>query len=275
MPPSPKRATMSPDIVAPAADGSSSFDYPERVVAFVDVLGFADLVKQSDANQLALASVRNLVTVNKLFEQFVCNFLSFADAAWFSDSLVLSMASPENHVIHLIRETGYLCRYLLLQGFLVRGAITTGSLYHSGRVVVGPALVNAYQLEKTTAVYPRVILDEATMAYWKNEFRIDEDGSRGAHPQLEPLVKRDRDAQFFLDIFNPEWADFLPWTVFVSAPNLIPGDSIEFIQEVKKRIELCRVKHLGNPKVLSKYEWLANECDQALLKQGAGRSAAP
>ncbi len=32
------------------ASDTNTFDYQERVVAFIDVLGFTELVKQSDAN---------------------------------------------------------------------------------------------------------------------------------------------------------------------------------------------------------------------------------
>jgi hypothetical protein len=143
---------------------TNSFDYQERAVAFIDVLGFAELVKQSDANPTARAKLGKLITADKLFERFVGKFLRFADAAFFSDSFVLSVHPPESALIYLIRETGYLCRYLLLQGFPSRGAITTGSLYHDGRFVVGPALVGAYRLEQSVAIYPRIILDDATMA---------------------------------------------------------------------------------------------------------------
>src|SRR5580658_7830841 len=49
-------------------------------------------------------------------------------------------------------------------GFLIRGAATIGKLYHSQGVVFGEALIEAVQLEKRTAVYPRVILSAAVMS---------------------------------------------------------------------------------------------------------------
>jgi hypothetical protein len=41
-------------------------------------------------------------------------------------------------------------------GLLVRGGITIGKLYHSGGVVFGEAMVDAYNLESRVAIYPRV-----------------------------------------------------------------------------------------------------------------------
>lgn len=247
---------------------TNSFVYQKRVVAFIDVLGFTELVGQSDADEIAQAKIGKLIDINKLFEKFVGDFLRFADGAFFSDCFVLSMHPPEVRLIHLIRETGYLCRYLLLQGFPCRGAITTGSLYHHGRFIVGPALVNAYRLEQSVAIYPRIILDDATMGHWKHEFRQDEFGVGAAHPELEGLVKRDRDGQQFLDIFHPGWAStFLQWTDFVTS-DPIPTDPAEFLKEAWKRIEEGRTAHTGNPKVLAKYEWFATECAERATALG-------
>ena len=98
------------------------------------------------------------------------------------------------------------------------------------------------------------------MAHWKREFRLDEFGQGCAHPQLEGLVKRDRDGQQFLDIFSPEWGpNFIQWTEFVPAMETIPIDPVEFLKRVFDQIEDGRTKHKNNLKVLAKYEWLATE----------------
>lgn len=94
----------------------------------------------------------------------------------------------------MVREIGYFCRRLLTHGFVCRGAITVGHIYHRGRFVVGPAFVDAYRLEQSVALYPRVVLDSAALDVWTDEFRADEYGKRGPHPHFEALVKRDRDA---------------------------------------------------------------------------------
>ena len=235
---------------------TNSFDYQEVVVAFIDVLGFSELVTASDADPIARAKLNGLIAADKLFERFMGQFLDFAEADFFSDSFVLSMQS--DRVLYLIRETGYLCRYLLLQGFPCRGAICSGALYHHDRVVVGPALVKAYRLEQTVAVYPRVIVDDGAMEHWRDEF-----SPGSAHAHLEPLVKRDRDGQHFIDIFSPEWgSNFIPWTDVIPSAASIPSDPADFLKEARKRIEEGRAANIGNAKVLAKYEWLATECSE-------------
>jgi hypothetical protein len=186
----------------PSGD-ANSLDYEKRVASFIDVLGFSALVHESRKHPIARDEIGKLISTDKLFERFVGTMLKFASATFFSDSFVLSMDA--SRAFNLIREAGYLCRHLLLQGFPCRGAITTGLLYHRERIVIGPALIEAYKLEQSVAIYPRVILDDATMELWRKEF-----SPGSAHPHLEAWVKRDRDGQHFLDIFNPTWTEPLP-----------------------------------------------------------------
>ena len=257
----------------PASD-ISTFDYQERAVAFIDVLGFADLVLESDKGKKARDKARNkvskLVSADKFLIQFVRKFLTFAETAFFSDSFVLSMQSPESRLFNLVRETGYLCRYLLLQGFLCRGAITTGSLYHQGQFVAGPALVKAYQLEQSVAVYPRIILDNASIKIWRHNFRLIK-GQGPANPQHEALVKRDRDGQHFLDIFHDRWPDFLQQTDFVPSKDVVPMDPAEFLEQAAKQIKAGLAKTRKKPRVRSKYEWLATEHDEHAATLGMRR----
>jgi hypothetical protein len=246
---------------------ASTFAYADRIIAFIDVLGFSELVKASDADPIALSKLKKLVATYELFERYMREYFDFANSDFFSDSFVLSVNTDQ--VIYLIRETGYLCRHLLMQGFSCRGGISAGSLYHHGQIVVGPALIKAYRLEKSIALYPRVILDDATMAHWGEEFR-----SGSAHPHLEALVKRDRDGQHFIDIFNPEWGpNFIPWTEFIPSRDSVPTDPIDFLKEAWKRIEDNRAANIGIAKILAKYEWLATQCDQRATALGVKLAA--
>jgi hypothetical protein len=235
-----------------AGDYTHSLDYQERAVAFIDVLGFAALVKASDADPTARNKIAKLIATNELFEKFTSEMFPM-DAAFFSDSFVLSM--NVDRLFYLVRETGNLCRLLLLLGFPCRGAITAGALYHRERIVVGPALVNAYQLEQSVAIYPRIILDDVAMAHWKHEFRLDESGEGPAHADLEAFVKQDRDGQNFVDIFHPAWAkSIIPWT-----DDLQFTRASDFLKAVFKVIQHGLITHRENQNIYAKYSWLDAE----------------
>ena len=76
----------------------------------------------------------------------------------FSDSLVISVRYCEDGEDHLLRSLGWAVNFLLSRGFLLRGAISCGQLTHKDSMIYGPALIEAYNLEKQ-AKWPRIILD--------------------------------------------------------------------------------------------------------------------
>src|SRR5438105_1445070 len=60
-------------------------------------------------------------------------------------------------------------------GMLVRGGVTIGKLYHSGGVVFGEALVDAYRLESRVAIYPRIAVSSRIYSHLPNRERIAQD----------------------------------------------------------------------------------------------------
>lgn len=241
---------------------TNSLDYEERVIAFVDVLGFADLVKASVTGTAAQDKINKLIAIYKVFDWFVPQMLDkLVEGSFFSDSFILSTTSSQT--FYLIRETGNLCRYLLLQGFPCRGAIAAGLLHHRERIIIGPALVDAYRAEQSVAIYPRVVLDDATRSYWDDECAPD-----SAHPYLKSLIKRDCDGQNYLDIFDPQWGAFLPWTEFVSGTETVPPDPSRFLTAAIGSIRENLEASSGNAKVRSKYKWLEAKCQSQAAALG-------
>jgi hypothetical protein len=232
---------------------SCSLTYQNRLVAFVDILGFTNLVLTSADNPEALEKVGRLAATNTLFDKFFTQLMDGAKTAFFSDSFVVSMDSTE--VFYLVREIGFLARYLLLLGLPCRGGISCGPLHHEGRIVVGPALIHAYVLERDGAKFPRVILDDAAMECWRAEFDAEP-----AHADCVGLVKTDQDGVNYLDLFNPHWStDFLPWTDFIPSPVTIPATEAEYLTSVQVRIAAA-LAAATDPKIRAKYEWLMAEC---------------
>jgi hypothetical protein len=92
---------------------------------------------------------------------------------------------------------------LLEEGYLVRGAICSGLLYHDKRVVFGPALIKAYEMESTIAKYPRIIIEK--------DIALNADYAlpRGNH-KLSSSIRLDADGWHFLHILEhvPEYLQF-------------------------------------------------------------------
>lgn len=241
-------------------NNSNSLAYEERVLAFIDVLGFAKLVEVSENDALARTRVQQIVEVDRLFERFMKLMFPLVDAAFFSDSFVLS--APVENTIYLIREAGYLCRHLLMSGFVSRGAIVAGSLHHKDRTIVGPAFLKAYRLERDVAIYPRVIIDCSALEYWNEELT---EGS--PHRHLASLTKIGPDGQAFLDIFDAQWGVFLPWTDLEDSKVQVPAEQIEFLNAARERIEAALTIHADDARVRMKFEWLASELEGHLIRR--------
>jgi hypothetical protein len=169
----------------------------DHVVAYLDFLGFGDLVRTNDQGQLAgvlevltklarksqdfYLGSPNVQGANRVQENYglyvshIAEDQSFSNrllrpaVAAFSDNLVVSLPVPHEPkfsdiidadiCLIIIQEiVAEMCEAALGLGLLVRGGVAVGSLYHNGGVVFGRALVEAYELESRDAIYPRVVV---------------------------------------------------------------------------------------------------------------------
>ncbi len=85
--------------------------------------------------------------------------------SYFSDCVAISTEATHKGLFYIIMHAEKIARNLLEMDFLCRGAICLGALYHDENCIVGPALIEAHDLEKVEAVYPRIILDENVRAW--------------------------------------------------------------------------------------------------------------
>lgn len=127
--------------------------YDEGYVAFIDILGFSNFVSKEE----------NVEKVNDLFK-FVHNFSDlFNDeeklgvkVSFFSDSIVISAKLLDRLLAPILIAESFLIKNLHL---LFRGGITYGKYYHHDGVTFGPAVVDAYKIEKS-AYYSRIVFSD-------------------------------------------------------------------------------------------------------------------
>ena len=141
--------------------------YEDRVVCFLDILGFADHIRgtirqdgSDDEDHIkniadAFEIVRDLLDIDKPKER------EGKEVTQFSDSIVISFPiDEESGVFNALLEILWVQINLVLRGMLCRGAVSKGKLIHTGKMLYGPAFIDAYRLESNAALYPRVILDD-------------------------------------------------------------------------------------------------------------------
>lgn len=139
------------------------------VVAYLDILGATNRIKDSTGQNDSLNLIHNLYkhimdlanpdTGIKKYEGI--QFKIFSDNIIIAKELT-SGADVDSVLILLNCVSNFLCSSVGDSvGWLVRGGITIGDLYIDETIVWGSALVRAYELEDKIAVYPRVIIDNS------------------------------------------------------------------------------------------------------------------
>ncbi len=148
-------------------DAVEHINYEKSYVAFLDVLGFKNLVfsnKKNDKEKLS----QYFGVVNSVVE-YLKTIPSKKEigSIVISDSVILTVPHGQTReeniekLRHLCVAVGLIQLFLSLKDIWLRGAISSGDTYFNARKnqIVGPGYINAYLLEESLAISPRVILD--------------------------------------------------------------------------------------------------------------------
>jgi hypothetical protein len=152
--------------------------YEERYCAYIDILGFADLMADLRRGKVTFAAIRNVLRrVHKPYDPEIIDF-EHCDfrAQSISDAVALSTKCTIAGLSMLCAAIRHLAEASLHEGYFLRGALCKGPLYNDETTVFGEALVKAYRLEDQTVKFPRIMLtkeviDEATCSDKKKSSR--------------------------------------------------------------------------------------------------------
>lgn len=157
---------------------SQSDAYQNRVVAFLDILGFSRLVAEADDPGLRAAI---LGAVRVMRDTLAPNEVSDFRFTQFSDCTVLS-ARLDTYGCNLVMTGAIMLAVNLLnRGLLLRGGIAVGNMIHTSEVMFGPGFLAAFGKDAQGAM-PRIAVDDSLVdeiASWPNDFG------------LESLIRRD------------------------------------------------------------------------------------
>ncbi len=143
----------------------------ERLIFFGDVLGFKDMIKESEqqrVNSMLTANINNYLDAVKLD---LAAYHQKVKVTIISDSVIISALKDDADEFFKVVAKIY-CDYYGLD-FILRGAITYGKLYHEGNIF-GSGYIEAYRLESKEAITPRIIIDEKVLQYTQlNNYLIE------------------------------------------------------------------------------------------------------
>jgi len=245
-------------------------EYQDRVVAFIDVLGFSQRIRQSgDSTEILDSTVYALQDVQQEFIDhpnseiqrfFRANLLdldmedSQPMITQVSDSVIISrLAMVKGAVQDLIIDVSYLTHLFQSHHFLVRGAIRVGKVIHTDRLILGPGYIAAVEGEKAFP-NPAVNIDETVMALGRERMSDDH---RLVNHFNECVIQDPATKLYILDYFNDYERNI---DLRLTAEEHYAG--------LKNIIE-HQLQIATDPKVKAKYEWMRDGFNEsAIVKSG-------
>lgn len=243
----------------------------DHMVAFIDLLGFSATVCSSPNNIEDLYDfLSSFARYNRDYKkqrigtsqegndqyQVLSGFLSI------SDSIILSYPLndllPYNAIImELQRIIGFLAYEAIKKGFLIRGGIAQGTLIHRNNIILGSALIRAYQLESSKNVefgntegLPMVLIDkELVDSYGWNR---------------PPSVTKEGNTSCFIPEGNTKGETI--YHLRYIRPMLVYSGALNSIEtrynEVKKTIEDTLRNNNLSENIREKWQWFERKLDE-------------
>ena len=233
---------------------------------YMDILGFAESIKESDKCERSQTLLGELHTALKdatiLLRTNSETPLPSHQYKSFTDNIVVGypfgdseVSGRVNLMLALLLASSYQLS-LATNGFFVRGSITIGDLHISEDIVFGKALLDAISLETKVARNPRVVLSKDVRSLIK-EFTESTDGPRVDSRAWDVLV--DSDQQWYVHYLEGLDQDWVFW---------------DYVEEHRGRIWEMLTKFTNDPRIWAKYAWLASYhnwfCRSKIHKDGFG-----
>lgn len=192
-----------------AAMFRESLRYEDRIVAYLDVLGWGAAIQRSLVEPelvTTLGIAQNLLVgyAGHLNSVRIMMGDSESDAVHvtqFSDTIIVSAPISISGLEQVRSLLWFVTGTLLQQGLLVRGAIVVGQVYHRNGSIFGPALLDAHNGEKA-ACYPRVTIDRDLAEVALQNDRVI-DGKTREYNYSHKNWRKDSDDVFFYDFLQP------------------------------------------------------------------------
>lgn len=246
---------------------TETIEYQNCFVAFLDILGFSTKVMDSaDSNEKLKVLVDSLSICGKFSsrsKKSTKHGVIPMQSRFFSDSIVFFTKEDERYLVQLFFLIRYLQDRLWKMGICLRGAIASGEMFWPEKeagITVGPALIEAYELESNIAIYPRILISRKLSTYIND--RVIEADPFGLNGELKDLIRQDEDGMCFLDLLNinvnrmkNEYLDREDDDIFSICYSDDRGSKhSEILGNVKAIID--ENDKSDKPKIIQKNEWL-------------------
>lgn len=252
-------------------------EYETRIVAFLDILGFKNIIENSEFDRSKIDTIYKALQFLKDRENSETWNLQFIEieedaqkkgvkkfdivdkisCTCFSDSILVSVKVEDDNVNEmtstLISHLSFVGAELMTRHIILRGAITIGKIIHNNGIAMGKGLIEAYNLETSSANVPRIILSDKLL-------------SRLNYPILG---KKDRYPYHqYLTRFDDGCVGFHQMVHFQVIESCMHTDS----QKLKQQLSLVKDAIIAglddsfeDPSVYGKFKWLSHQYHKLLI----------
>jgi hypothetical protein len=179
--------------------------YQKSLLTYFDILGFREMVGGAlDPEQVA-KKLRVFSRVSQPeraeMERWQHTFSHFSDLAVRNVPIKAheELGVEQGLLYWELLDLAYIQSRLAKDGTLIRGATTVGDIYVDERLIFGPALIRAYELERAVASYPRIILDSRVFDRLADSPELRMPGVTDQIKSLRTVLARDNDGTWFVD----------------------------------------------------------------------------
>jgi len=250
--------------------------YKKSLVAFIDILGFKEMVNRSTDNHqdysLLLETLMRFHDLEKP-EAWTTDLIEVEEDAQMkgldgfpiskktrctslSDSIVVSV-EIENDLNEafstLVANLSSIGAQLLKDGILIRGGIDLSEVYHDNGIVFGKGMINAYELEEKVAQYPRIILSEKLIS----ELNY-------------PLLFKHKRYPYhqYIERFEDGCVGFHQLIFYQVLQNSTVLSDTQLIEDLRKTKDIIihgLDDNFTSPRIFEKYMWLKKQYDKLII----------
>lgn len=239
------------------------FRYFDRAVAFLDVLGFKQKLYAFENEALEFSKDPNIDedTTAQFYsihaEEFIETFtdaVSLLDTSkfryyLFSDNICITSVAKttSNDLLELLTVIATLFYKFAIKGYFLRGGIDYGKFIDLDSIAIGVPLANAYEIENSIAVYPRIVLSNEFIRQF--EFYNSHEEAAFENEYIELFIKQSCELRYlnvFVEVFKVE-------------------DRDHFFSSLKQTIESNLLENSNTEKVFIKFKWLAKQFNTFII----------
>ena len=229
--------------------------FERRAVAFLDILGFKNLIREAEnIRPDRLVSLKTVIESHVRFDNANLDqnvpIEMHLKYLFISDSIILSAPLKQGNYDGLdaiVVKSIQIAQKVLELGHLIRGGISVGPVWHEETNIFGSGYIDAFLTEQN-AVYPRISLSKDAATIWASATRA------------VPTLCLAEGSNQTVDILHTEY--YRTRNAGIAYEDYIEPLRV-FIQNNLQELPLGSESR-------SKWEWMAGFYNQALVRHGLG-----